>query len=694
MFILLLHSALINWQHRALFSTEQNSIISGEVDSFFKQNKYGFYGEILVDSVFDQEFLWGLRPKIRLYSSKYLALGENFTAQVKIKPIFGALNEAGYDAEKDLFSKRILAKAKVTSFSAQRHDAPSLSIRSSLHQRVSDQIKGLTNSRFILALTFADRNLLSDEDWLALKRLGLTHLVAISGLHLSIVFVFVSFIIKSVSIWRGNVSVLERLIPLSCALLFAWLAGFSPPTQRAFLMLSFYVVCRWLCVRVSLFTALGVAMAILLTWDPFLSASLSFWLSFLSVSALLYIASVLPHQWGRWRQALALHLGLSVMMAPVGAAFFSGYSWLSAPVNAFVIPWFSFIVVPLCLVSVFVSAVFPQSMALIFWQISDFSLLPFNYLLRSTNQGWVGVSSLLFELLCLVTFLAFVAIVLNKRVSIVGALFGAFLLIRLPTSSHWTIDLLDVGQGLSILIEKNGHGLLYDTGPSWGAGGAATFYIYPVLVSRGLSALDYLVISHDDLDHAGGEDYLRERYPDAQLLTPRSGTKRITACIAGTYFVWQQLEVEVLWPFSNVDRVNNQNSCVLRIVDKTNGKSVLLTGDIDRGIEQKLLNLYKKNELESTIMLAPHHGSRYSSSFAFINTVSPKYVISGQSKTNPWHHPSDEVKQRYSNINSRWFNSADDGQIHFNIGRKKINVTTQRQMSDTWYRHLLRDEVK
>jgi competence protein ComEC len=237
---------------------------------------------------------------------------------------------------------------------------------------------------------------------------------------------------------------------------------------------------------------------------------------------------------------------------------------------------------------------------------------------------------------------------------------------------------LDVGQGLSVLITREQHAILYDTGPSFPSGfNTAEAVILPLLQSRGINSLDLLIISHKDNDHAGGVNMLKSAIDIKQMISSED------YCFSGWQRKWLGLNMEALWPMTAMSADENEASCVIKISDDEH--SVLLTGDIGKQQERKLVTRYNE-QLHAKVLIAPHHGSNSSSSAIFINKVSPTYVVFSQGFLNRWSFPRKEVIQRYQDQQVSMLSTSKNGQITFIF--KPSNIEVKRFRQDTypyWY---------
>ena len=239
--------------------------------------------------------------------------------------------------------------------------------------------------------------------------------------------------------------------------------------------------------------------------------------------------------------------------------------------------------------------------------------------------------------------------------------------------------MLDVGQGTSVLLTKNNRGVLFDTGPAFPSGyNTADAVILPVLAAKGINQLDWLFISHFDNDHAGSLTQLLERIPVKQIASNLQG------CNQNLSVTWQGLRIEGIWPEASPKVSSNHNSCVVRVSDGT--RSVLITGDIDKVAEQSLVD-NASQQLTADVLIAPHHGSKTSSSENFIRSVAPDFVVFTVGFMNQWDFPRQEVVNRYYLARTKMYSTAESGQVRFSFGVKgKVAVRVYRKdMNNYWY---------
>ena len=232
---------------------------------------------------------------------------------------------------------------------------------------------------------------------------------------------------------------------------------------------------------------------------------------------------------------------------------------------------------------------------------------------------------------------------------------------RPATGAAW-VDVLDVGQGMAVVVRTAAHSLLYDSGPLYSAeANAGQRVVVPYLRAAGVKRLDTTVISHRDKDHSGGVSAIQAALPIDRMLSsiPDLGGE---FCHAGQQWEWDGVRFLVLHPDEDDYRIKvkktNNLSCVLRI--ETAGGSILLPADIEAEDERDLVN-HSPSVLRSTVLLVPHHGGNGSSTPEFISTVAPQDVVFSSGYRNSFRHPRPEVLERYAD--SRQWRTDQQGAI-------------------------------
>jgi competence protein ComEC len=354
---------------------------------------------------------------------------------------------------------------------------------------------------------------------------------------------------------------------------------------------------------------------------------------------------------------------VSLSLLPLSIGFFNQTTMIGPLVNLLAIPWISLVVVPLALLGCLFAWI--PAVASFLWQGSAWAMQAFWHLLvLFAENDWAGLHTAEPTPAVIALAMLGACVCLLPR-AVPGRWLGLLLMLPMVVTpavdiphAGMRIAMIDVEQGLSVLIRTKSHALLYDTGAGNDSGfsrGEST--IVPALRALQVQRLDKVVISHADNDHAGGLQAIQERMAIAatEASFPLPGA---SACRKGAAWTWDGVRFEYLWPAAGQSGSENDTSCVLRIAAL--GRSVLLTGDISETAEQQLLSLYG-NRLVSEIIVVPHHGSKSSSSADFLHAVRPKLALVSSGFQNRFRHPNRQVVDRYAAHGAQTVNSVDSG---------------------------------
>ncbi|WP_114832953.1 DNA internalization-related competence protein ComEC/Rec2, partial [Vibrio cholerae] len=434
-----------------------------------------------------------------------------------------------------------------------------------------------------------------------------------------------------------------------------------------------------------------LTLVAVLLWSPFASLSNSFWMSFLAVAIVLYQLASQSQRQVWWKALLWAQVFLVCLMAPVTAYFFGGLSVTAVLYNLVFIPWFSLVIVPALFLGLLLMVVWP-SVAAAYWPWVDWTFLPLDWALQFADVGWwvvpIKVQGVVAASVAIVLLYRFMSL---KACSLLLGMIGLWWWFPSLTPL-WRMDVLDVGHGLAIVIEQDERAIVYDTGSSWPGGSYVQSVIEPILQQRGLRQVDGVILSHLDNDHAGDWQGLAERWQPNWIRASQLGTE-FMPCIRGESWQWQSLHFTVLWPPQAVSRAYNQHSCVIRMTDTQSNHSVLLSGDVTAMGEWLLAR--DGAQLQSEVMIVPHHGSKTSSTAEFIAQVNPKLAIASVAKDNRWNLPNPQVVARYQAQQVEWLDTGHAGQISLFFYPDQLDWFTQRSLGwQPWYRQMLRKGVE
>jgi len=636
-----------------------------------------------------------------------LQQGQTAQLKVKFKPAHGLANQGGFSYQTWLNSNKIRA----TGYVINDKDNQLLSVDETVRQQLfSDYKKLLPNhelSPLLLALGFGSRADLNQDIWQVLQRTGTGHLIAISGLHIGLVatgcfFILMlmiralplRFIVFSHCFQTLNIRYFAIGISMLIALSYGYLAGFSLTTIRALVMLTFYWLIRLLAIKISIKRWLLLTLFVITLTTPFSLFSVSFWLSVYAVTIIFltlwrfkfWIST--GHQWWRFIKGLiVIQLSLTFMLLPISGMFFQQISVVTLFANIIAVPWMSFISIPLCLLSVVLMPI-SETLSQFFVMLSLESIqFLWYYLTYLSAKPWaiIALSSLNIQLLVVGGLLSAWFLFLQPKLTFNSKLLAVmfcclvtlFLLLTLReqhnnNTSNWKLVVFDVGQGLSVLVQRGSKAILYDTGASYESGfNMVDAVVLPYLQYSGIKQLDKVIISHSDNDHAGGVATLEQSIAIKELIYNKQKETLNRACLQGESINWQGISIKVLWPDEIVYK-ENDDSCVLLLTD---GKhNILLTGDISKKIERKLIKKYP--QLRADVLVVPHHGSKTSSSEVFISQLQPKLAIVSAGFLNRWNMPTSNVIKRYQKEKVQLLNSAESGQIMLDFSENGITKYT------------------
>ncbi len=617
---------------------------------------------------------------------------------VRLKRPRGLMNPGGFDYARWLFQEGYGATGYVREGREAAHGTGGIARQwLMLRARLAGAIEAAAATKdaaaLQVALSIGERFGFEDSHWRTLQRTGTSHLVAISGLHVGLVAGLIFLLARWIAL-RMPVAVASRnaeVAASACLLvagLYAALAGFTVPTQRALIMLAVAQLALLSRRSVDMSSGLSAAVLLVLAWDPAAPLSASFWLSFIAV-ALLWQLARSEYSRGGDRDALRPVAGvarvqwyMSLGLVPVTALFFNQVSLISPFVNVIAIPLFSFVLVPLTLLAAATVHWHPVGDYLIAlagmplqWTWNGLAAVgewPWSSVLLSPPPAWI------LAIAALGTLAAMAAWPLPARNLAWLALVPVFWWEPgRPVQGGAVVDVLDVGHGLAVLVETRSHTLLYDTGAVYRSGfDTGREIVLPAMRAKSWETLDAVVVSHADNDHAGGVPAVLERFSDAQVLMgPDVELPGGEICRTGQAWTWDEVRFEILHPDPTFHRRGNDSSCVLKVT--TAAGSLLLTGDVEAAGERALMA--HAESLASDVVVVPHHGSATSSSTALVAAAEPDHALVSAGYLNHWGFPKPQVVQRWQDDGAVMVTTGDAGAVRviFEPG-KQVQVQGQR----------------
>jgi competence protein ComEC len=635
--------------------------------------------------------------------------GERWLLNVRLKRPHGSQNPHGFDFESWALSENIRATGSIkTKAGWKKLDdfvwRPSYMIehvRARIQQRIASVLANKPYSGVIQALVMGNDNNIMPEDWQIFLRTGTTHLMSISGLHITMLsglaFGLASFL------WRRSPKLAIRIPTRKAAVLagvlvalsYALIAGFSVPTQRTVYMLSVFAVALWSGRQVAISQVLALVLLVVVLLDPWAVNAPGFWLSFGAVALIAYALGARIGESHWFKVAVKTQWAVTIGMLPLLLVMFNQASIISPIANAVAIPVISFVVTPLALLGSFLPVDAPLKWSYFALELCMRVLTLLNQLPLATWQQHTPPVWTLFPALIGVFWLLLPRGMPMRWLGLLGFLPMLFIVPARPMQGDMKITVLDVGQGLSVVVQTGKRTLLYDTGPKFNAqSDAGSRIVVPYLRGEGIGKLDGMMVSHHDNDHSGGlssilalmpVDWLNSALPESLALPENLETMQ---CYAGQIWTWDDVQFEVLHPslesYDNEKIKDNDRSCVLKIT--SHAGSMLMTGDIEKNVELALVEL-DADILKSDVVIAPHHGSKSSSTAAFIEAVAPSASIMTPGYLNRYQHPKPEVVVRYQAAGSQIYRSDYHGALEINYVKNQPIRFNSYRMQHRRYWH-------
>ena len=702
----------------------------GQQFNFFVTHaeSFAFKGQVKLSTFFQE-------------NPKRFAAGSRWRLLLRLKQVHGYANPGVSNREASLFSEGVVATGYVRvcdcnqllgfkSFSLVR-------LRAAFLNHLQDHLDRLGvesgASAVMRALVFGERSQLSSADWRRYSQTGTTHLFIISGLHIGLIsllfFKLTNILMRFGPSQLTNIPspVLAAMFSIIGALGYSLLADWTLPVQRAFTMCCAFLLSYLIRQQQSISLRFLMALATVLTLDPLALVSSGFWLSFTAVAVILgFVVPVVELKvesigesaqgsdyrsginliWNRyirtqWVVCVGLFLPLMFWIGEV--------SFLAPFINVIAIPLVGLVLVPLLLTSVallgidsFLSFLFSFSVSFVFSPIVDFLLLIAAQVILVLNASldWIATRAVfqpdwmantfdLSHLLFLVPAMALLMMPWRTPFRWLALPLLTPLVFAEKSSlaeGEYQVHILDVGQGLAAAVQTKAHVLLYDTGPgiidSWNAGDAI---VLPALRRLNIDTIDALVVSHGDSDHAGGLSAILDGIPVKAIFSGEPlAQSQTTTCHKGLSWTWDGIQFQFLHPdaSSKISNNSNNNSCVLLI---SNGvEKTLFMGDVDTSVERDLV-IEWGDRLRSDLLVAGHHGSKTSSSYALLKATEAKHVVFAAGYKNGFGHPASEIVTRHSEFGSQLHNTAIEGMLSFSFDEADSQVRVRRFRRD--HRH-------
>ena len=627
-----------------------------------------------------------------------LTAGERWRLTVRLKRPRGLANPHGFELEPWALERGIRATGYVRSRTSPQRIEPRIEgwpytlhrwrgeIRDAMTARLGDErFRGV-----LVALAIGDQDSIAQDDWEVFWRTGVGHLMSISGLHITMLaalagsVAFLAWVRVPSLALRVPARKAAVIVGVATALAYSLMTGYAVPAQRTFVMLAVVAGCVLADRHGSPSRVLALAAFAVTILDPWAVLSAGFWLSFGAVASIFHAVALRAGRPGKIHAALVEQLAVTLAMMPMMVALFQQVSLVSPIANAFAIPVVSLGVVPLTLAGAFLPLPFLLDAA--HW-VMEMTMIPLEWLASSplatleTHEpaAWTVVAAL-----------AGCAWILAPRGVPLRSAGGLWIVPMfavappMPAPGDAWLDVLEVGNGLAIVVRTASHALVYDTGPSWSAeADSGNRIVVPFLRGEGI-ALDGVIVTHADDDHSGGAHSIAHARPSAWLVTSvpdedlRGAFSTSRRCEAGDRWRWDGVTFEMLHPSASIytetgKRKENDRGCVLRV--STSAASILLTADVEARGESEML-ARDPTALHASVIVVPHHGSKTSSTPAFIDAVGARIAIASVGYRNRFHHPAEVIVARYASRGIEFHRTDQEGAIHIVLPAEATRAIT------------------
>ncbi|MAD76076.1 MAG: DNA internalization-related competence protein ComEC/Rec2 [Rheinheimera sp.] len=614
----------------------------------------------------------GFKLSLRWQQPPTLSVGQQWRLRLQLKPVQGYANPGGFNTETYALVESVVASGHVV---AGRHILlkQQYSLRQRIVARVEQAIAPYRTAPLLRALAVGERDF-PPWLWQGAQQAGLGHLLAISGLHIGLVFGWMLWL----GSWSKGLLAVTRqqqlalILALAVALLYAWLASFAIPTLRASIGLAILVMCRSQLLKVSLSRFWLLLVALLLLIWPFWGLSVSFWLSVLAVAIIFLVMWRYPlthYHWRcRLRWFLTFHLILTLAMTLLGVILFGGFSPLMLLSNLLFVPWCSLVAIPLLLLSLVLTAVGINASGL--WLLADSALLPLLWWLEYSAQlpVWWSVTEVSGTAVALSAIILLISLIFARKAAVLLLPLSLLLLTGSTLQSPpWQLHLLDSGQRQSVLLQKGRQALLYDMAPALATQDIAASQLAPVLRQLGVQQLDYVLFRQLRTERSRFWALQHNYQVDQHNLTGLSQQPGAGSCaeLPATY---QDIRLEIL-------SAEAGDSCIVRIT--IGAWRILIPGKLDQITEQALVD--NNENLAADIIILANNGSGAVNSLAMLQQVRPAVALNAAAFMNGYQHPAAAVQQRLALLQVPLLNTAEYGAITVEFSDQKLRLTSWRQ---------------
>ncbi len=588
---------------------------------------------------------------------------ENWRLHLRLKRPRGLINPGGFDFERYALGEGITATGYVREDAANRATGTRAlcveGLRQHISLRIAETLGPGPQSNVLRALAFGDQQAMDEGEWNVARATGIPHLIAISGLHIALFAGFGVLIVRL--FWklaprltlRWPAPLIEALASIVFAVGYAAISGLGLPTRRALVMIGVLLAANLLRRARAPVHGLAFAVIVLLALDPLCVLSAGCWLSFVGVAWLMFCLSGRGERRRWWREMLSAQGVASLGLLPLTIWFFGQSSLIGPIANLVAVPVVCFFILPLGVAGALLQSTLPAigapllklaglAMQALWWLLEHMAAWPGALWYFPEPSVWAFALAML----------GAVWILLPRGMPARGLGVALFLPLLIPARAplrdgEFEALMLDVGQGLAVVVRTRDHALVYDAGARFPSGfdlGDAA--VVPALRAKGIGRVDRLIVSHGDNDHAGGAAAVLAAFAQAEVSggEPARMPVAATQCLAGQAWNWNGVAFRIVHPHEPLAAKDNDRCCVLEV--RTGGSALLLTGDITAAVEGDVVAALGPIA-PHTLLQVPHHGSKTSSSAAFIAAIEPELALVSSGYRNHFNHPNPTVVARY-----------------------------------------------
>ncbi|NLW52982.1 MAG: DNA internalization-related competence protein ComEC/Rec2 [Tissierellia bacterium] len=607
--------------------------------------------------------------KVNLISEEDFEIGNYVSGEGSFNEVKSNKNFKMFNYGRYLMSKKILLESRKENLRYSNKDHFLLSIRGAVSEFIENNLRkpfDKTSGDFAVSLILGQKAI-NKEDIELYNELGLSHILAISGLHISIIIGMLDKFGRYLGIEKKRFTIILLIFLIT----YGYIIDFPVSLIRALLMYAIRSLCLYTNNIQDDINITGLSFFVMLILNPFYIYSQAFWYSFLAIVAVVYLGELLKKNLrvsDQFLEKAVYALAIQIAIFPIQIFLYNDINLLSIIVNLLIIPITS-IPVFLAFISAFGAArvfapiayIFESSISLINSIVGIFS----GYQQTSLSFQSFSIPLIVFYYILLIFALNYRYIKRDLKRKLTSIILSTAILILLFVNINsyllvGKINFIDVGQGDSILIRSKGKNVLVDVGGNYLNPEKSSKDLYDYLYKNGVSKLDAVFLSHNDFDHSGNLQYLRKLISIEEIFVGQNfGESKFPATITkkGEIFLIGDTKLKVVYDGKNASN-SNESSLVLEV---TMGKSkVLLTGDLEEN-EDKL------ETIETDILKISHHGSKNGTSKEFLKRMSPDIAIISAGRDNRYGHPHKEVIERLQEAHIEVFETFDEGNVEINF---------------------------